>query len=108
MCIRDRTIGRPERFILAHAPAVFAYDLNGAWKEFRADVGLPFGSRGSVRFGVYLDGKKLFESPVLKDGSSVPVQVAVEGGKKLEIRVDDAGDGNTADWGIIANGVLAR
>lgn len=103
-----KTIGRPERFILAHAPAVFAYDLNGAWKEFRADVGLPFGSHGSVRFGVYLDGKKLFESPVLKDGSSVPVQVAVEGGKKLEIRVDDAGDGNTADWGIIANGVLAR
>ena len=103
-----KTIGRPEHFILAHAPAVFAYDLNGAWKEFHADVGLPFGSDGSVRFGVYLDGKKLFESPVLKDGSSVPVRVAVEGGKKLEIRVDDAGDGNTADWGIIANGVLTR
>lgn len=45
---------------------------------------------------------------MLKDGSSVPVRVAVEGGKKLEIRVDDAGDGNTADWGIIANGVLTR
>lgn len=103
-----KTIGKPERFILAHAPAMFSYDLGGAWKKFRADVGLPFGSRGSVRFSVYLDGKKLAETPVLKDGSSVPVEVAVDGGGKLEIRVDDAGDGNTADWGIIANGVLSR
>ena len=103
-----RTIGKPERFILAHAPAVFSYDLDGRWKEFRADVGLPFGSRGSVKFGVYLDGKKLVETPVLKDGSSVPVKAAVEGGRKLEIRVDDAGDGNAADWGIIANGILTR
>ena len=103
-----RTIGRPERFILAHAPAVFAYDLDGRWKEFRADVGLPFGSRGSVKFSVYLDGRKLMESPVLKDGDSIPVKTAVEGGRKLEIRVDDAGDGNAADWGIIANGMLTR
>lgn len=71
-------------------------------------MGLPFGSRGSVKFGVYLDGKKLVETPVLKDGSSVPVKAAVEGGRKLEIRVDDAGDGNAADWGIIANGILTR
>lgn len=103
-----RTIGRPEHFILAHAPAVFSYDLNGAWKEFRAELGLPFGSFGSVKFGVYLDGKKLFESPVLKDGSSVPVKADVTGGKTLEIRVEDGGDGNAADWGIIANGVLTR
>lgn len=103
-----RKIGKPEHFILAHAPAVFSYDLDGRWKEFRADVGLPFGSRGSVKFGVYLDGNKLVETPVLKDGSSVPVKAAVEGGRKLEIRVDDAGDGNTADWGIIANGFLIR
>lgn len=103
-----RKIGKPEHFILAHAPAVFSYDLDGRWKEFRADVGLPFGSRGSVKFSVYLDGNKLVETPVLKDGSSVPVKVAVEGGRKLEIRVDDAGDGNTADWGIIANGILTR
>ena len=57
---------------------------------------------------MYLDGKKLVETPVLKDGSSVPVKAAVEGGRKLEIRVDDAGDGNAADWGIIANGILTR
>ncbi|WMB16715.1 NPCBM/NEW2 domain-containing protein [Akkermansia muciniphila] len=86
----------------------FAYDLDGRWKEFRADVGLPFGSRGSVKFSVYLDGRKLMESPVLKDGDSIPVKTAVEGGRKLEIRVDDAGDGNAADWGIIANGMLTR
>ena len=36
------------------------------------------------------------------------VHFAVEGGRKLEIRVDDAGDGNAADWGIIANGMLTR
>ena len=45
---------------------------------------------------------------MLKDGSSVPVKAAVEGGRKLEIRVDDAGDGNAAYWGIIANGILTR
>ena len=63
---------------------------------------------GSVKFSVYLDGRKLMESPVLKDGDSIPVKTAVEGGRKLEIRVDDAGDGNAADWGIIANGMLTR
>lgn len=102
------SIGRPERFILAHAPAVLSYDLAGAWKVFRADVGLPFGSRGSVSFEVYLDGKKVFESPVLKDGASVPVKLDVHGGKLLEIRVRDGGDGMSADWGIIANGLLNR
>lgn len=71
-------------------------------------MGLPFGSRGSVKFSVYLNGRKLMESPVLKDGDSIPVKTAVEGGRKLEIRVDDAGDGNAADWGIIANGMLTR
>lgn len=55
-----------------------------------------------------VDGRKLMESPVLKDGDSIPVKTAVEGGRKLEIRVDDAGDGNAADWGIIANGMLTR
>lgn len=103
-----RSIGKPEHFILAHAPAVFSYDLNGSWKEFSAELGLPLGSSGSVKFGVYLDGKKLFESPVLKDGASSPVKVSVDGGKTLEIRVEDGGDGNTSDWAIIANGVLTR
>lgn len=45
---------------------------------------------------------------MLKDGDSIPVKTEVEGGRKLEIRVDDAGDGNAADWGIIANGMLTR
>lgn len=103
-----KEIGCPDRFILAHAPAVFAYDLNGAWKAFSADVGLPFGSSGSVRFRVLLDGRQLVETPVLEGGSSVPVKVPVEGGRRLEIRVDDGGDGNSSDWGIIANGMLSR
>ena len=54
-----------------------------------------------------------FNEDALSKRSARQLQIVAEaikmdGGKKLEIRVDDAGDGNTADWGIIANGVLAR
>ena len=51
---------------------------------------------------------KVHVDPIERDSSSQPVKAAVEGGRKLEIRVDDAGDGNAADWGIIANGILTR
>ena len=86
------------------------FDLDGTMLPMDQDVfAHGYFSELAKKFAAFgLDGKKLVETPVLKDGSSVPVKAAVEGGRKLEIRVDDAGDGNAADWGIIANGILTR
>ncbi len=99
---------KPKRFIFAHAPAVFAYELGGAWDKFKANFGLPIGSSGSVRFSVWLDGKQLSKTDVMRDGNSTCVELDVKGGKMLEIRVDDGGNGNGADWGIIADAELLR
>ncbi len=99
---------KPKRFIFAHAPAVFAYDLGGAWDKFKAVFGLPIGASGSVRFSVWLDGKQLTKTGVLRDGNSTCVELDVKGAKMLEIRVDDGGNGNGGDWGIIADAELLR
>ncbi len=96
------------RFIFTHAPAVLTYDLGGQWNKFKAVVGLPSGSLGSVCFSVWLDGKEMAKTAVLRTGNSATLEADVKGGKMLEIRVDDGGDGNPADWGIIGEAELQR
>src|SRR5262249_47233422 len=58
---------------------------------------------GSVVFGVWVDGKKAFESSVMKRGDA-PQMVSVDlaGAQKLTLAVIDANDGtagDNADWG---------
>jgi alpha-galactosidase len=57
---------------------------------------------GSVVFGVWVDGKKVFESDVMKRGDAPkPVSVDLTGAKKLVLAVVDGNDGtagDNADW----------
>ncbi len=86
-----------------NAPSRVIISLKKMFNRFQSDVGIDDGvSGGSVVFQVMGDGKKLFESPVLKGGGTpAPIDVSVEGIDSLTLVVTDGGDGGAndqADW----------
>jgi len=87
-----------------HAGSVLHVKLDGKVERFRAFIGVDDGAggRGSVRFQIYGDGKRLLDSGVMKgkqDGR--PVDVPLAGVRDLMLIVTSAGDGtgyDHADW----------
>ena len=94
--------------IYAHAPAVHAYRLGNAWKRFSGVAGLQLSSGGSVQFEILGDGKQLWASDKVEQGRTVAYDVDVSRVDRLELRVNDAGDGGNSDWGIWVQPKLAR
>ncbi|HOD51398.1 MAG TPA: alpha-galactosidase [Candidatus Hydrogenedentes bacterium] len=103
-----------EKGIGAHANGEIILSLAGGFSRFVAQVGIDNnedtkGERGSARFLVRVDDEVRFESPVCRGGDApVLVEVPLNGAKRLELIVRDAGDGYTydqADWAI---GALER
>jgi hypothetical protein len=95
-----------------HAPAVASFALDGSFKRFTAEVGMhgvppeakgDKGKIGSCAFIVEGDGKKLFESPVRREGDPpLHVEVDIAGVRKLTLRTTDGGESNYDDlatWG---------
>jgi hypothetical protein len=92
-----------------HAASEIVYELDGAFTNFTAWVGVddflknnPEAPKASVVFQVFGDGKKLFDSGVMKIGEPAKrVSVDVAGVQELKLVVTDAGDGiscDHADW----------
>lgn len=87
-----------------HAPASLNYALNGQCSALTAQLGLDdeVGAKGSVVFQVYGDGKKLFDSGVVRGSdAALPLNVNLSGVKTLTMSVTEAGDGKAydhADW----------
>lgn len=86
-----------------HAPSEIVYYLGGKAAKFMAVVGVDDEARpGSVVFQVWGDGRKLYDSGVLKGSSSPqPVEADVRGVAELRLVVTDGGDGvnyDHADW----------
>ena len=89
-----------------HAPAKVTFDLKDEYKRFVARVGRNHHGEfiGTVAAEVWVDGKKLHASPVLRGGDD-PWNIDVElpaGGKQITLVTTDAGDGNNweaVDWG---------
>jgi alpha-galactosidase len=97
--------GRPfERGVGTHAPSSYRLDLAGGTERFEATVGLDDDARGrgSVVFQLFADGKKIFDSGLLRGKSPAQnVSVDLHGVKELLLSVTDAGDGlqnDHADW----------
>ncbi|WP_345701265.1 NPCBM/NEW2 domain-containing protein [Kitasatospora terrestris] len=100
-----------------HANGSITYALNGGWSRFRSDVGVDdeVTANATVRFEVWGDGVRLYQSPSVLTPSSATqsIDVDVTGVKTLELRVTDAGDGinsDHADWAgakLIANAPTA-
>ena len=81
-------------------------DLKGQALRFASMVGIDSSvaaGRGSVIFGIWVDGKKIIESGVMKGGDAPKLLTAdVKGAKRLTLAVIDANDGtgsDTANWG---------
>ncbi|HWW03026.1 MAG TPA: NPCBM/NEW2 domain-containing protein [Candidatus Acidoferrum sp.] len=95
---------RFEHGVGTHACSTFRIALGGKAERFTATVGVDdeVGQRGSVVFQVTGDGKKLWESGVLRGGDAVKeVSVPLNGVKVLLLTVGDAGDDTNydhADW----------
>ena len=87
-----------------HANGEIIVDLGRQFQTFQAEVGVEWqgANIGTVRFGVYVDGKKVFDSGVMHEvDPAKPISVSVKGARLLRLVADDAGDGincDVADW----------
>ncbi len=87
-----------------HAESALHLKLDGKVERFTAQVGVDdaAGSRGTVRFLVYGDGKRLFDSGVMKGGQEAKaVDVTLAGIRHAMLMVTSAGDGadfDHANW----------
>ena len=99
--INGRTYGHG---LGVHARSEIRYAIDDRYDVFKAIVGLDdeVGPNGSVVFEVWGDGRRLFQSPVIKgDMPGLAIQVPVENVNTLTLIVTDAGDGigsDHADW----------
>jgi hypothetical protein len=84
-----------------HANGEIVFDLSRQFKTFEAEVGLQWSdgkSPGSVVFRVLVDGKKVFDSGVMRENDPPrPIKISVEGADELRLVANDAGDGISAD-----------
>ncbi len=81
-------------------------DLHGAARRFVAEVGIDDAratGRGSVTFEVWVDGKRRYDSGVLRSGDAPrPVSVDLAGAHRMILYVGNGGDDgrdDVADWG---------
>jgi alpha-galactosidase len=93
-----------ERGVGTHANSTLWVELGGGAERFTAFVGLDdsAGGPGSVVFRVLADGKKLFDSGVMKTNTVFrTVDLDLKGTQVLLLQVSDAEDGiafDHADW----------
>lgn len=84
-----------------HARSVIHVALDGGSSRFRAMCGVDDNAknnRGSVEFRIYGDGKRLWQSPVMRGGmAAVAADVDVSGVRNLTLLATDAGDGKDFD-----------
>lgn len=101
MSIAGRTF---ERGVGTHADSLMHVELDGKASRFTALVGVDgrTGERGTISFQVYADGKKAFDSGLMKGGDPAKkVDVPLEGVRRLMLMVGSGGDDvsyDNANW----------
>jgi hypothetical protein len=95
-----------------HSRSSVTYQLDPQDREFRAVVGIDdsAGGKGSVRFSIELDGKRVWDSPELT-GKSQPLlvrPVSLIGAKKLTLIVDFGANADIADYADWCDAVMIR
>jgi hypothetical protein len=92
-----------------HAASRIHYAVNNRYQRFEAEVGVDDekGGGGTVVFQVVADGKKVFDSGVLRGKQPAnKVSVSLDGVEELLLLVTDAGDGINSDHADWANARL--
>ena len=85
------------------------YALDGGYRRFQSWVGADWATSPSVTFEVWVDGRKKWESGVMRrDDAAKWTDVDVTGARSLELIVGDAGDGIAADHADWAGARLLR
>ncbi|MEI8283343.1 MAG: NPCBM/NEW2 domain-containing protein, partial [Armatimonadota bacterium] len=93
-----------EHGVGTHAMSECTIQLHKSAASFRAMVGVDDeqGGKGTVRFIISVDDKKVFDSGVMRGGQKAKeVNVNLTGASIMELVVEDAGDGmdsDHADW----------
>ncbi|MDO5516714.1 MAG: NPCBM/NEW2 domain-containing protein, partial [Clostridium sp.] len=96
-----------------HANGEIVYDLGEHnYDNFEALVGVDMTiaaqNNSSIKFKVIADGVTLTETGVIKHADNmVYINVPVKGVKELKIEINDSGNGNTSDHGVIVNPKLS-
>ncbi|MGL5380052.1 NPCBM/NEW2 domain-containing protein, partial [Clostridium sp.] len=94
----------------AHANSSIVYSIEGqGYTKFKSYVGIQAGAgaNASATFEVYLDGEKVYDSGLIKDGDNYKyVDINVSGAKELRLVTTDSGNGNAADHTIWAEAKL--
>ena len=93
-----------------HAISDFLVDLKGAATKFVSYVGVDDEkktSAASVTFTVFVDGKKVADSGLMRGGDAPKrIEVDLTGAKKMRLLVGDGGDGIDSDHGDWAGAML--
>ena len=93
----------------AHAVATYRFDLGKHWKTFKSGYGIQDGDHpGSVVFVVRGDDKELFRSALISDKQLHQLEVPVTGVQRLELIVEDGGNGKGSDWCVWVEPILER
>ncbi|MCF0234874.1 MAG: NPCBM/NEW2 domain-containing protein [Thermoguttaceae bacterium] len=105
LCVGDR----PEaRGFFAHAPSRVEFELGAAWKTLEFGCGVQDGAGGSAVFVVRGDGVELYRGPAVRAGRRIDEKIDVANVRKLELIVEDAGDGQSSDWSVWLRPTLRR
>ncbi len=79
-----------------HAPARVTYDVPAGYDRFRATVGVDGGFDGMALLEVFLDRRKVYQSPVLTRGVPHTLDLDLNGARRITFAVDPRGR-NTDD-----------
>ncbi len=94
-----------------HAYSALTFDLDGNFERFSAVIGIDESAapNGSAIFRVMVDGKAIYESPMLRGGGkSETVSVSIAGAKSLTLECDPADELDLSDHANWANAVIIR
>jgi hypothetical protein len=86
--------------LYAHAPSNYTYSLKGHWTRLSGHFGVADGHDGSCIFVIRCDGVERWRSESITQGQAYDFNVALNETDRLELIVEDSGDGNGGDWGL--------
>ena len=89
-----------ERGIGTHAPAELVFQVGGnyRWLTFHAGISSEMTENGSATVQVWLDGRMVHQTPILRIKEEPRyVSLAITGAKEIRLVGTDAGNGNGAD-----------
>ena len=101
-----------ENGLRIHATSSVTYDLSDLdYDYFEALVGVDMTiveqTNSSIKFVIKADGEVVATTNTLRHADNmVAIKVPVQGVNELVIEVNDAGNGNTSDHGVIAHPIL--